>query len=229
MMNQCFRETKVVPRAYRRRLKFALISVLAVGIIPAYYILTVIWRVSYAEHLLFGRSYLIPLSLTNRQYLESPTPDSFGSPTYSYCVRGENIHVHKQLINGFQHAFGSALIAFELGEFWSDMIFRINEYGEAYFSKTGRTLNHVIDTRKDLANNKVGRSIGLAARRSQASGTDTENSMIEMTLTKMKTEEILPHFLHPKVQSLPSLEDFGCPGLPKPGDSCLFVALNFTP
>jgi len=194
---------------------FTRVSLVALALAGAY-VLTVTWRVSVAEQSLFGQSHLVPLSLKKPQFTEYPTPDSYNGGTYSYVRAGKFVRVHKQMINGFQHTYGSALTAFELGEFPADILFRANEYFEAYSCKNGRSSNHYIDTRKDLFNDRVGRLIGMEARNKGLFGRRAEKYIIAKVLQAMDSGIVLPHYRDPRVPLLPTLEEFGCPGLPKP-------------
>jgi hypothetical protein len=180
----------------------------------AAYPLSVVWRVSLREKTLFGRSYLIPLSATVPQYTNSPTPESFGTSTYVFDRNGTKVIVYKQLINGFQHAYGSALAAFELGAVCSDLLFRANEYFEAYLLKDGSSEKHYLDTEKDLANNAVGRTIGVRVKSMTLSGKDADDRIVKEVLRAMDSGEVINNYLDPRVERLPSREEFGCPGLP---------------
>ncbi len=55
--------------------------------------------------------------------------------------------MHSQLVNGFQHAYGSALAAFELGVLPADLLFRANEYAEAIFSGRSGSQPFYLDAR----------------------------------------------------------------------------------
>jgi hypothetical protein len=196
----------------------AIVSLSLAGLLGLY-VLNIIWRVSVAEQVLFGRSCLIPLTLSPRIYDQPPTADSYGSGTYEVAIGGKTINVYKQLINGFRHTYGSALAAFEIGNSNADMLFRANEYVEAYLCKDGRTLKHFLDTKKDLSNNAVGRRIGQSARDLRLSGQDADVYMVKRVLEDIDQGAVLGHFLSPRVQSLPSLEEYGCPWLPKPAST----------
>jgi hypothetical protein len=80
------------------------------------------------------------------------------------------VHVHSQLVDGFKHAYGSALAAFELGVLPADLLFRANEYAEAIFSGRSGSQPFYLDARKDLSNNAYGRSNGERARKLGLSG-----------------------------------------------------------
>ena len=193
---------------------------LALALVPlavlAAYVFTVIWRVSVYEQKVFGRSHLIPMSLSPRQFTEAPTMKTYGAFTYVIMVNHKPLKVHKQIINGFQHTFGSALVAYECGEQFADLLFRANEYVEAYLSGDGRRYSHYLDTRKDLYNNMIGRAIGLEARQKNLTGGTVDRYLAARVLNSIQHREVIQHWLEPEVKDLPSLEDYGCPGLPRP-------------
>lgn len=180
------------------------------------YCASVFWRVSAAEELCFGRSNLFGKVFAQAEFDEPPVSGSFGSKTYSFDRDGRTVHVHYHLINGFQHTFGSALTTFEVGSAASDFGFRVNEYRDAYLSSYGRTFDHWLDTKKDLANNIVGREIGLKARLLHLNGSAAEKYMIAETLKALDDGRAISHPLSPKVSRLPDLDAFGCPLLPRP-------------
>lgn len=192
----------------------------AITMIPitllALYVFSVIWRVSAYEQKVFGRSELIPMSLQPRKFTEIPSMETYGAFTYDIQVNHKPLRVHKQVINGFQHAFGSGLVAYELGEQIADLLFRANEYVEAYFSGDGRRYSHYMDTRKDLYNNMIGRAIGMEARQKNLTGGAADRYISARVLNSIQNREVIPHWLEPKVKDLPSLEEYGCPGLPHP-------------
>jgi hypothetical protein len=142
--------------------------------------------------------------------------ETYGAFTYNIQVNHKPLRVHKQVINGFQHTFGSALVAYECGEVVSDLLFRANEYVEAYLSGDGRRYSHYMDTRKDLYNNMIGRSIGMEARQKDLTGGAVDRYISARTLNSIQNHEVIPHWLEPEVKDLPSLEEYGCPGLPHP-------------
>lgn len=191
-----------------------LLCCVAMFLICGLYFLSVFWRVSRAEQKLFGRSYLIPMSLTHPEYTEAATANSFGTKTYSFKQQGKTVRVFKQLINGFQHTYGSALVSFEIGESASDKIFRINEYLESYLGRDGKSAYFYLDTKKDLFNNALGRRIGGEARHLGLHGTEARNYIIAHVLKAMDSGEAINHYLDPRILSLPSLTQYGCPGLP---------------
>lgn len=197
--------------------RYAVCVVLA-GVSVLAYCLSVFWRVSIAEELCFGRSNLFnKVSSHSRPEFDEPAVSgSFGSKTFSYERNGLTVHVHYHLINGFQHTFGSALTAFEVGSALSDFGFRVNEYRDAYLSSYGSTLDHWLDTKKDLANNIVGREIGRKARLLHLNGRAAEKYMIDESLKALEDGRAIAHPRNPKVSRLPGLDDFGCPLLPNP-------------
>jgi hypothetical protein len=186
------------------------------GSLLFFYVLSVLWRVSVAEQDHFGRSCIVPLSFHPPAYCEPPVSGSFGQGTYTYIQHGKKIHVFKQLINGFRHTYGSALVSYELGGKVADLLFKLNEYVEAYDGTSTVELKYSLDTRKDLANNIVGRKIGASARGKKLFGADAQQFMIDESLAAMERGEVLEHYLDPRVQKLPSTDEFGCPGLPQP-------------
>ena len=196
----------------KRVLLFALLPIVIVGLYP----LSVIFRVSVAEAEQFGKSTLIPLSFSQPSYTQVGTAASFNDRTYSFVRKdGRTIKVYKQLINGFQHAYGSALADYELGNHVADWIFRANEYVESYIfcRKTAGTANYSLDTRKDLANNAIGRTIGRSARRLNLTGTKAYQYILVNTLIAVDSGEVFSHYQDPRVAQLPVEEQFGCPGL----------------
>jgi len=182
----------------------------------ALYVVSILWRVSAYEQRVFGRSDLIPMSLTPRPFTKFPTTNTYGAYTFDIQINGKTLPVHRQIINGYQHAFGSALVALELGEGFSDFVFRLNEYMEAYCTPDGGRYSHYMDTRKDLYNNTVGRSIGMEARRLGLTGATADRYISARVLNAIQQREVIHHWLDPEVKLLPSLEEYGCPGLPHP-------------
>ncbi len=192
-------------------------TVAAPLLVTGIYTLSIVWRVSWYQQMLFGRSALIPLSLTPRAFTDYPTTvDAYGTPTYQVEINGQKFAIHRQFINGYQHTFGSALASYEIGEHLADYIFRLNEYMEAYCWRDGQRYPHYRDTKKDLYNNSVGRRIGSDVRQLGLLGTEAERKMSDLVISAMYNKEVILHYHDPLVDKLPSLEDYGCPGLPKP-------------
>jgi hypothetical protein len=196
--------------------KYALIAAISPFAVVSLYTVNVIWRVGLAEADQFGRSTLIPVSLKPPAYKEPPTLQSYGNPTYTFeRSTGKTITVHKQLINGFQHAYRSALVDYELGSRFADLLFRANEYAESYVfcRKTANSEDYSLDTRKDLANNSIGRAIGKQARRSNLTAEKAYQYILTQTVQAVDGGQVLPHFLDPRVAKLPTEAQYGCPGL----------------
>lgn len=189
-------------------------AVVALPLVLGSYICSILWRVSIAEQDLYGRSCLIPVS---RQ--AKPTEDELGTAStfwdnsYSFNQHGKIVHVHSQLVNGFQHAYGSALAAFELGVLPADLLFRANEYAEAIFSGRSGSQPFYLDARKDLSNNAFGRSIGERARKLGLSRAPAEKYMREEVLRALEQGQVFSHWRDARVIALPSLEEYGCPAL----------------
>jgi hypothetical protein len=207
------RVVKLTHYQIAQRIWFVLV---AAGSVLFFYVLSVLWRVSVAEQEWFGRSCIVPLRLHPPAYCDPPVPGSYGQGSYTYTRNGKVTHVYKQLINGFQHAYGSALVSYELGGNVADLLFRLNEYVEAYDGTENANLKFSLDTRKDLANNVVGRRIGAATRAKGLFGQAAQEYIIAEALAAMDRDEVLKHYLDPRVQQLPTAEGYGCPGLPKP-------------
>ena len=199
--------------ALSRKVKI-LFTVVALTMALITYICTILWRVSIAEQELYGRSCLLPVSLQLK-----PTEDELGTAatfwanSYSFYQHGKIVHVHSQLVNGFQHAYGSALAAFELGVVPADLLFRANEYAEAIFSGRSGSQPFYLDARKDLSNNAVGRTIGERARKLGLSRAPADKYMREEVLRALEQGQVFSHWRDARVIALPSLEEYGCPAL----------------
>jgi hypothetical protein len=188
-------------------------TALVAALIVLGYIFSIVWRVSLAEHDFFGRSDLIPLSFDRPSCTEAPTPESFGSGTYTYVQQGKRRRVYKQLINSFQHPYGSALASYELGSANADLLFRANEYFEAICLRNSGTLDFYLDTKKDLANNAIGREIGQRAVSKGLHGAEAEKYICNQVLNAIDKGVVLTHFYDSRVCHLPSLQAYGCPML----------------
>ncbi len=191
--------------------------------LPVIYIGTIFWRVSVAEIELFGRSDLLPLQSKKPEYKQQllGPPGSFGSPYFRFKREGKRLKVFvwKEKINAFQHIYGSALSAYELGEKPADLLFCGNEYVNAFwhftFSDEGIEAKDLRDRRKDLYHNQTGRSIGMKAKELNLSGQEAENHIKKQVTSQMKRwQGYIPHYLSPAVDKLPSESKMGCPFLP---------------
>ena len=192
---------------------FLLLS--APALVAGLYVLSVCWRVSVAEFEQFGRSTLLPVTFSQHKYDEPSTAESYGANTYTHTrADGTKVRVYKQLINGFQHTYGSALADYEIGNTLADFLFRANEYAESYvFCRDTDTYEYHLDTRKDLANNAIGRSIAKKARKSKLNGADAYAYILSESVKAVDSNLTLPHFKSPRVAQLPSAAEMGCPGL----------------
>ncbi len=208
---QLRKSPKIIPK-FRTKVT-ALVALGLSALILGLYVFSILWRVSFAEKRLYGSSRLIPLSWHKQVPTEPGNASTFDEFTCPYNRNGKTIQVYKQLVNSFQHAYGSALAAYELSEVPADLLFRANEYAEAITSKVSGTQNWYLDTKKDLHNNAVGREIGLRARTLGLNGLDAEKFMIAETLKAADGGRIYNHFLDKRTMQLPPLEEFGCPGL----------------
>ena len=197
-------------------LKISAVCATLAVVIAGVYVSSVVWRVSAAEQKLFGRSYLLPLKRRAPEYNEYPTRESHDDGTYSFVRAGKFVKVHKQMILGFQHTYSSALTAYEVGDMAADALLRANEYAETYLSAHGDSLRHYMNSRRDLYNNRVGRAIGADARNRGLSGQRAELYIVRQILQAMDNGIVLSHYRDEKVRLLPTPEQYGCPGLPKP-------------
>lgn len=193
------------------RSRILIAGFVVVSAIVPIYVLSILWRVSVAEQTLYGRSDLIPLRLKQRQCSDPPGKDSHQDGTFIFARASGPVVVYAQLINSFQHAFGSALAAYELGRRPADLLFRANEYFEAICWKNSGTLKFYLDTRKDLANNAAGREIGRAARANHLNGAEAERFMVAEVLRALDDGRVLKHCQDSTVNELPTLSSFGCP------------------
>lgn len=197
-----------------RNNKLLLCLLVALMLIPAY-VLSILWRVSLAEQEDFGHSTLIPVAFPVKKFSDPATPETWWSKSYIFDRRGRKVLVWNQEINGFQHIYGSALASFELGDTAADYLFRANEFAEAFCDWNGITWQDILDRRKDLAHNKLGRSIGTQARERKLSGSAAQ-AFIENSVLEAMDQDVgyYPSFLDPRVQSLRE-DAFGCALLPR--------------
>ncbi|HEY9686797.1 MAG TPA: hypothetical protein V6C52_07480 [Coleofasciculaceae cyanobacterium] len=193
-------------------------------LIPGLYVLSILWRVSLAEQQAFGRSDLLPLSWNRPKYSISNglhIADAHGSGTFLFNRDGEKVIVWRQKVNGFQHIYGSALAAYELGDKPAGLLFCGNEYMEAYadliFDLDGIEQSDLRDRRKDLRHNAIGRKIGLDAKTNGLRGVEADHYIRQRILALVdQGGGYIPHYNSPLVDQLKSESDMGCPGLPPP-------------
>jgi hypothetical protein len=180
------------------------------------YVLSVIWRVSLAEHYLLGRSTLIKVFPNPQKYDRRPVIQSFNEPTYERDIEGLKVTIWHDKINGFQHAYGSALAAYDLNDALAEKLFCANEYTEWLFDKNGISYKDLLDRRRDLANNKIGRSIGLRARAEHLSRPQADHYMQLQVIAAMEFDHsIVVHPCEKKSLDLPSEAALGCAHLPR--------------
>jgi len=177
----------------------------------ACYILSVLWRVSNVEQSIFGSGALMPLAPLQKQFDQPPTQESYGKNTYTHMVRGQPTQVYEQLLNSFQHLYGSALMSYEIGELGAVVIFNTNEYLKAIFSSDSGTLSFYLDTKKDLANNDVGRKIGSEVKTRGLVGPAAEQFMIDKIFMALDGGLAYKNCSEYRVTKLPSLNEYGCP------------------
>lgn len=196
--------------------KLAIRALLWVGILFGVYLISIIWRVSVAEKYWFGRSELIPLAVDRPQFKKPPVlNESYTSRTYEYIrPDGKTVIVWKEKINAFQHVYASALMAYETTPVVADKTFCVNEYLEATLDPNGINRRDLMDRKKDLAHNRVGRAIAAEARNKGLAHGEAEKWMQQRVLEKMTTwQDVYPHHWDPRVKKLDEAA-LGCPNLP---------------
>lgn len=203
-----------MPVSAKRKLRIALIAAIFVTpMLLGLYVFTVVWRVSIAMHEYYGRSDLIPFSMKYQKYKDPPVEGSYGSHTFT--LKPSGIVVWRQKVNGFQHMYGSALAAYDLGEFLADKLFCANEWAEFTCDWNTIQADDLLDRKKDLYNNSLGRKVGVSVRKSGLNGKQAEDEIAKRCFIKCETDPaFFPHFLDPRVQKLTE-EQLGCPCLPK--------------
>jgi len=198
-----------------RKVQSLCLATLLVVLTLGGYVLSIVWRVSVAEHEVLGRSCLIKVFGKEPKFAEAPILQSFQSPTYTLNCDGIPIKVWSEKINGYQHTYGSALASFEIGECFADKLFVANEWAEWLFDKNGISQTDILDRRRDLSNNRVGRHIGTLTRLQGLTGSDAERFMRVKVLSTMELDgTIITHPSESRVLALSEAE-LGCPYLPE--------------
>ena len=128
-------------------------------------------------------------------------------------LRGQPQQVYEQLINSFQHVYGSAIASNEIGELGADILFKANEYFESIFWRNSGTLSFYLDTKKDLANNAVGRKIGTEVKASSLSDDAAQQLMVDKVFMALDGGLAYKNCSEFRVSQLPSLHESGCPFL----------------
>lgn len=112
--------------------------------------------------------------------------------------------------------FGSALAAYELRSEASEKLFCLNELAEFTLDWNGVEPSDLLDRKKDLVNNGVGRSIGVEAKTKGFSGREAEN-FIATECAKAcngSNPKFLSHYLDQRVFQLHE-NALGCGCLPE--------------
>lgn len=179
------------------------------------YVLDIVWRVSVGEAEVMGKSQLIKFP-TAFKFDAPPVAASLGSKTYKIDTWLGPMTVWHDKINGFQHAYGSALTAYDIGDSLSEKLFVANEWAEWFCDYNGVSSGDIHDRRRDLANNKIGRAIGLEARARGLNYSLADSYIRNRLLMALEQEKSIythPHDL--RSLALPDEATLGCPGLPE--------------
>lgn len=162
-----------------------------------------------------GKDLMLHVLKSNKEFNLPPTFESRMAATFGQNYKTLNFPVWRDKINGFQHTYGSALVAYEFGDCFSDKLFVANEFAEWFFDKNGVSLRDIRDRHRDLSNNKVGRKIGVDARSAGYTGHDADEYMRDHIVAAIEFDHsVITHWLDPAVDSLPSEAALGCPNLP---------------
>lgn len=191
-----------------------IVGLLSCGILAAY-VADVVWRVSVAEAEVMGKSMLIKFP-SSYHFEAPPTEASCGGQTYQIDTKLGKMTVWSDKINGFQHSYGSALTAYELGDSLSEKLFCANEWAEWFFDHNGVSQTDILDRRRDLANNKIGRNVGIRARKLGLKGNTADNYIRDQLLLALEVDHTI--YTHPyqlRTLALPDEAALGCPYLPE--------------
>jgi hypothetical protein len=196
-------------------MKTVLLTIAAIAVAVGLYTLSVVWRVSAAQQECFGRSALVPLSFKIKAFRQPPVAASFGDRTFDCSHNGQRSVMWRQKLNGFQHVYGSALAAFELGDFFADKLFCANEFAEALCDWNSITLVDRLDRKKDLWNNRIGRAIGVRVSRMGLVGATAERRILAECEHAIEYDpDFMGHYLNPRVLTLRE-SNLGCAFLPR--------------
>lgn len=217
------KNTKPLPKKW---LASTLLVVLISGALIGAYVLSILWRVSEAEHQVMGKDLMLHVFKSDKVFDRPPTIDSYMAATYVQNYKTLNVNVWRDKINGFQHAYGSALAAYEWGDYLSDKLFVANEFAEWFFDNNGVSERDLRDRHRDLANNKTGRKIGVDAWKAGLHGRDADEYIRDHIVVAIEFDRsVITHWRDPIVDTLPSASAMGCPNLPrKNGYDCLQMA-----
>lgn len=201
-------------------------ATLVCGAILGGYVLSILWRVSLAEHEVMGKDLMLHVFKSDKQFNLPPTIDSYMAQTFLQDYKTLSFPVWRDKINGFQHSYGSALAAYELGDFLSDKLFVANEFTEWLFDRDGVSERDLRDRHRDLANNKVGRKIGIDAWKLGLHGHDADEYIRDHIVIGIEFDRtVITHWRNPIIDTLPSEAAMGCPNLPRiNGFDCIKIA-----
>lgn len=200
---------------FKRFLVASFASMLICGALLGVYVLSILWRVSQAEHEVLGRDLMLHVFKSDKQFSEPATIDSYMSMTFDQDYKTVKLNVWRDKINGFQHSYGSALAAYEWGEYLSDKLFVANEFAEWLFDRDGVSERDLRDRHRDLANNKVGRRIGVDAWKSGLLRKNADEYIRDHIVAAIEYDHsVITHWRNPMIDSLPSEAEMGCPNLP---------------
>ncbi len=151
-----------------------------------------------------GRDLMLRAFNSNNQFNSPGTLASQLESTFVQNYKSLKFDVWSNKINGFQHTYGSALAAYEFGDYFSDKLFVANEFAEWFFDKNGVQERDLRDRHRDLANNKVGRKIGVDARQAGYIGHDADEYMRDHIVAAIEFDHsVITHWLDSAVDSLP--------------------------
>lgn len=211
----------------QKRMMFSSLGMFLIfGSLAGAYVFSILWRVSLAEHQVMGKDLMLHVFHSDKQFDCHPTIDSYMAATFKQNYKTLSFPVWRDKINGFQHTYGSALAAYEWGEFLSDKLFVANEFAEWLFDKDGVSERDLRDRHRDLANNKTGRKIGVAAFNEGLQGRDADEYIRDHIVIAIEYDrEVITHWRDPIIDTLPSEAAMGCPYLPrKNGYDCIRIA-----
>ena len=196
------------------------------GALLGVYVLSVVWRVAQAEHEVMGKDMMLFVFKSNKQFTQPATIGSYLSTTFEQDYKTVKLNVWRDKVNGFQHTYGSALAAYEWGDFLADKLFVANEFAEWLFDRNGVSERDPRDRHRDLSNNKVGRKIGVEAWKSGLLRKNADDYIRDHIVAAIEFDHsVITHWRDPIIDSLPSESAMGCPNLPTiNGFDCLKMA-----
>ncbi len=204
----------------------ALCLMILSGTILGGYVLSILVRVSLAEHEVMGKDLMLHVFKSDKQFNLPPTIDSYFAQTFVQNYKTLSFPVWRDKINGFQHSYGSALAAYELGDYLSDKLFVANEFTEWLLDRNGVSERDLRDRHRDLSNNKVGRKIGVDAWKAGLRGRDADEYIRDHIVIGIEFDRtVITHWRNPVIDTLPSEAAMGCSNLPRiNGFDCIKIA-----